>query len=89
MPFLVVNPSRTDNHIKKAIATISKAVQGAVDNCKFTARLQMQDIKLAAAWVGMAGYGRPLLSPKFDNSLSELLGLPLDTKLIPLRQALY
>jgi N-acetylmuramic acid 6-phosphate etherase len=41
----------------------------------------MKTINLSAAWVGMAGYDRPSLSSTIDNSLSELLSLPLGPKL--------
>ncbi|KAI0453796.1 putative glucokinase regulator family protein [Xylaria acuta] len=71
----------TDIDINNVITTISKAIQGAVDNCKTAAGRQMQATKLSAAWVGMAGYDRPLLSPKINDSLSELLGIPVGTKL--------
>ncbi|KAI0483475.1 putative glucokinase regulator family protein [Xylaria cf. heliscus] len=67
--------------IENAIATISKAIQGAVDNCKSTTGRQIEGIKLSAAWVGMAGYGRPSLSSKTNDSLSNLLGLPVGPKL--------
>jgi N-acetylmuramic acid 6-phosphate etherase len=41
----------------------------------------MQTIKLSTAWIGIAGYGRPSLSPMIDNSLSELLSLSLGAEL--------
>ncbi|KAI1303874.1 putative glucokinase regulator family protein [Xylaria venustula] len=64
-----------------AMSTVSKAVQEAVDNYKATRGYRMGAVKLSAAWVGIAGYGRPSLSPSIDRSLSELLGLQLGTKL--------
>ncbi|KAI0425441.1 putative glucokinase regulator family protein [Xylaria sp. FL1042] len=64
-----------------AISTISRAIQDAVGNCELTQGLQMRDINLSAAWIGIAGYGRPSLSPAINSSLSEVLGLQLGTKL--------
>lgn len=60
---------------------MSKAIREAADNCKATQGRQFQAIKFSAAWVGMAGYGRPTLSSTMDNPLSELLGLSLGSKL--------
>ncbi|KAI0812890.1 putative glucokinase regulator family protein [Xylaria sp. FL0064] len=64
-----------------AISTICRAIQEAMGNCKLTERLQMRDIKLSAAWIGIAGYGRPSLTPTIDSSLSEMLGLHVGTGL--------
>lgn len=63
------------------MATLSQAIQDAVDNCTTTKGRQFQDIRFSAAWVGMAGYGRPSLTPSIDRSLSDLISLPLETKL--------
>ncbi|TGJ83777.1 hypothetical protein E0Z10_g4983 [Xylaria hypoxylon] len=71
----------TNIDIGTVISTISKAIQEAVDNCKTTKGRRMQTIKLSSAWVGLAGYDRPLLAPTIDSSVSELLGIPLGTKL--------
>ncbi len=81
MAFLVANLPRTNIATSAAISTISKAIQEAMDNSESTEGRQIQAIKLSAAWIGIAGYGRPSLSPAIDNSLSELLGLPLGPKL--------
>jgi N-acetylmuramic acid 6-phosphate etherase len=74
---MVANCHRTNIGIDAAISTMSKAIQEAVNNCRTTKGRQFQAIKFSAAWVGMAGYGRPTLSSTIDNSLSELLGLSL------------
>ncbi|KAF2971636.1 hypothetical protein GQX73_g2034 [Xylaria multiplex] len=71
----------TNVDIGTAISTISNAIQEAVDSCKATKGCRIQAIKLSSAWVGMAGYDRPSLSPIIDSSISEFLGLPLGTKL--------
>ncbi|KAI0536405.1 putative glucokinase regulator family protein [Xylaria digitata] len=71
----------TNVDIKTAISTISNAIPEAVNNCQVTKGCQIQTIKLSSAWIGIAGYDRPSLSPTIDNSISELLGLPLGTKL--------
>ncbi|KAK3314570.1 putative glucokinase regulator family protein [Apodospora peruviana] len=71
----------TNIGVESAMAVISEAVQNAVDDCKTIRGFQFQAIELSAAWVGMAGYGRPSLSPVIDKSLSKLLGLPLGPRL--------
>lgn len=71
----------TNVGIDAAISTISKAIQGAVDDCGITKGRQVQSIKLSAVWIGMAGYGRPSLIPAIDESLSKLLNLPQGVKL--------
>lgn len=63
------------------MATVAQAVQDAVDSCATTKGRQLQDIKVSAAWVGMAGYGRPSITPAIDRSLSSLISLPGGTKL--------
>jgi N-acetylmuramic acid 6-phosphate etherase len=63
------------------MATISQAIQDAVDNCNTKKGRQFQDIKFSAAWVGMAGYDRPSLASSIDRSLSELIDLPVGAKL--------
>ena len=72
---------RTNVGIDGAISAISMAIQGAVDNCSVTKGRHFQTVKLSAAWVGMAGYGRPSLSSAIDSALSKLLSLPLGSKL--------
>ncbi|KAJ8133198.1 hypothetical protein O1611_g428 [Lasiodiplodia mahajangana] len=67
----------TNIGIDAAMSTILKAAQDAVDNCKTTKGHQVHSIKLSAAWIGMAGYGRQPLSSSIDKSLSQLLRLPL------------
>ncbi|KAJ9156770.1 Glucokinase regulator family protein [Coniochaeta hoffmannii] len=71
----------TNVGIDGAISAMSMAIQGAVDDCKATKGSHFQAIKLSAAWVGMAGYGRPSLSSAIDGALSKLLYLPLRNKL--------
>ncbi|KAI1175643.1 putative glucokinase regulator family protein [Nemania sp. FL0916] len=78
----VAGPCNVTNiGINAAISTISNAIREALDNCKYTKECQIHDIKLSAAWIGMAGYGRPSLSPEIDSSISRLLGLSLGPKL--------
>ncbi|KAI1826753.1 putative glucokinase regulator family protein [Xylaria intraflava] len=78
----VTGPCNVTNvGIDTAIHTISQAIQEAIDNCKVTVGRRVRTINLSAAWVGMAGYGRPSVSSTIDNALSELLGLPIGTKL--------
>ncbi|RWA06809.1 hypothetical protein EKO27_g8285 [Xylaria grammica] len=67
----------TNIGIGTVLSTISEAIQEAMDNCKYTKGRRIQTIKLSSAWVGMAGYDRPSLSPTVDKALSELLGLTL------------
>ncbi|KAI0399129.1 putative glucokinase regulator family protein [Xylaria palmicola] len=64
-----------------AISTISEAIQEAVDSCKATKGRRIQDIKLAGAWVGMAGYDRASLSPMINRGVSGLLRIPLGRNL--------
>ncbi|KAI0104016.1 putative glucokinase regulator family protein [Nemania sp. FL0031] len=71
----------TNIGIEAAMSTIMKAAQEAVSNCKTTEGRRIQSVKLSAAWVGMAGYERQSLSLTIDNSLSQLLRLPLGPKL--------
>ncbi|KAJ8123714.1 hypothetical protein ONZ43_g399 [Nemania bipapillata] len=46
----------TNVSVDAAVSTISKAIQEAAKNCKTTEGREMQNIKLSAAWIGMAGY---------------------------------
>ncbi|GAP89460.2 putative N-acetylmuramic acid 6-phosphate etherase [Rosellinia necatrix] len=71
----------TNISVDTAISTISDAIQGAVDNCKITRGRRMQSVKLSAAWIGMAGYGRLSPSTEIHSALSQILGLPLGAKL--------
>ncbi|KAI2633446.1 putative glucokinase regulator family protein [Xylaria nigripes] len=71
----------TNIGIDAAISTISQAIQKAADDCEMAGGRQIRNINLSAAWIGMAGYDRPSLSSKIDNALSELLRIPIGTKL--------
>ncbi|KAI8634659.1 putative glucokinase regulator family protein [Xylariaceae sp. FL1651] len=71
----------TNIDINAAISTISQAIQEAVDDCKSTKGRHMDAIKWSTAWVGMAGYDRPLLSSTIENAIAKLLKLPLFSKL--------
>ncbi|GJN71402.1 hypothetical protein PLICBS_005467 [Purpureocillium lilacinum] len=57
------------------MAVMSTAIQEATDNCEATRGRQFQAVKFSAAWVGMAGYERPALSPLIDAALADLLKL--------------
>lgn len=46
-----------------------------MDSCEATRGRRFQSIEFASAWVGIAGYDRPNLSPLIDNGLSKLLSL--------------
>ncbi|KAI1811339.1 putative glucokinase regulator family protein [Poronia punctata] len=70
----------TNIGIDAAIATISKAIQEAINNCKSTHGQQVGTLNFSAAWVGMAGYGRPSLTSAIDSALSDLINLPAGTK---------
>ncbi|KAB5545816.1 putative glucokinase regulator family protein [Coniochaeta sp. 2T2.1] len=79
----------TNTGIGRMISTISEAIQQAVDNCNTTRGRHFRAVKLTAAWVGMAGYGRPSLSSAIDNALRTLLPGPslkitTDIDLLPL-----
>ncbi|KAI1122368.1 putative glucokinase regulator family protein [Nemania abortiva] len=71
----------TNTGIDVAMSTILRATQEAVNNCKTAEGRRMQNTKLLAAWIGIAGYGRQLLSSTIDKSLAQLLGLPLGPQL--------
>ncbi|KAL3952062.1 hypothetical protein ACCO45_013779 [Purpureocillium lilacinum] len=61
--------------VDAAMAVMSTAIQEAADNCEATRGRQFQAVKFSAAWVGMAGYERPALSPLIDAALADLLKL--------------
>ncbi|UNI17569.1 N-acetylmuramic acid 6-phosphate etherase [Purpureocillium takamizusanense] len=61
--------------IDAAMAVMATAIQEATDKCEATRGRQFQAVSFAAAWVGMAGYERPALSPLIDAALAELLRL--------------
>jgi N-acetylmuramic acid 6-phosphate etherase len=72
---------RTNAGVDGAMATMSLAIQEAVDNCPATKGSRFQDVSLSAAWVGMAGYGRPSLTSAIGQALSKLLRLPAGSDL--------
>ena len=63
--------------LEAAVATISKAVQAALDSHQETQGQPFQTLAFSRVWVGMAGYDRASLKPLIDSALSELFTLPL------------
>ncbi|EFX03001.1 glucokinase regulator family [Grosmannia clavigera kw1407] len=62
--------------MEAALAVISAAIRSAVSTHPDVVAGHVQDVPIASAWVGMAGYDRPHLAAVLDAAVSELLGIP-------------
>ncbi|KFY83831.1 hypothetical protein V500_09869 [Pseudogymnoascus sp. VKM F-4518 (FW-2643)] len=64
--------------IGSVIASISLAVQRAVDSCAATKGMQFRSVPFKAIWIGLAGYDRPEIVGLVTSALVDLFNRPVD-----------
>lgn len=71
------NPSTIG--LEATVHVICTAIQSALS--QDGSHTDLSSITLSSAWIGVAGYDRPLLAPQINGAISRLLGLPLGPRL--------
>ncbi|KFY31746.1 hypothetical protein V493_00828 [Pseudogymnoascus sp. VKM F-4281 (FW-2241)] len=63
--------------IESVIASISLAIQRAVDACEATKGKLFTSIPFKSIWIGVAGYDRPIIAELVNSALADLFNRPV------------